>query len=78
MRGFIGSHTVLSLLDASCTVEIIDNLHNAHEEAYNRMVELAGEKASKMSYQIIDLKDGPALKGLFASKKFDVRIVRQL
>ena len=74
-QGFIGSHTVLSLLESGCTVVIIDNLHNAHKEAFNRMVELAGpDQAKKMTYQILDLKDAAAMKGLFSANKFDVRM----
>lgn len=54
---------------------IIDNLHNAHEEAFNRVTRLAGkELAAKVAYEPLDIKDSEALKRLFATHKFDVRL----
>lgn len=41
---------MLSLLDHGYAVTIIDNLDNAYEEAYRRMQELAGSKASNMKF----------------------------
>mmetsp|Transcript_47768 Transcript_47768/g.121886 ORF Transcript_47768/g.121886 Transcript_47768/m.121886 type:complete len:350 (-) Transcript_47768:293-1342(-) len=72
--GFIGSHTCLSLLDAGCTITVIDNLHNSFEVAYERMKELAGDKASKLAYVKLDLLDMPGMQSLFKSNKFDACI----
>lgn len=45
-----GSHTVLVLLESGCRVTIIDNMDNAFPEAYRRMQDLAGDKASRMQF----------------------------
>ena len=55
-----GSHTVLSLLDHGYSVTIIDNLDNSFEEAYSRMKELAGDKASRMKFLKASAFAGPA------------------
>jgi UDP-glucose 4-epimerase len=41
---------VLSLLDHGYTVTILDNLDNSFLEAFNRMKELAGDKAGGMTF----------------------------
>jgi UDP-glucose 4-epimerase len=38
--GYIGSHTTVQLLEAGYEVVILDNFHNSHEEAVNRIREL--------------------------------------
>lgn len=48
--GFIGSHTVLALLEADYSVTIIDNLDNSFDEAYSRMQKLAGDKKGNMTF----------------------------
>lgn len=50
-----GSHTVLVLLEAGCRVTIIDNMDNAFPEAYKRMQQLAGDKASRMQFIQVDV-----------------------
>lgn len=72
--GFIGSHTVLTLLDAGCKVTIMDNLHNSSVKAFERMKELAGSKTSRMSFEKVDLRDQKALDKLLGSEKFDAVI----
>ncbi|KAK9814662.1 hypothetical protein WJX72_009401 [[Myrmecia] bisecta] len=72
--GFIGSHTVLSLLEQGHRVTIIDNLDNAFEEAYRRMQELAGDNASKMKFIKADLRNFDDLDKAFAAEKFDAVI----
>lgn len=42
-----GSHTVLSLVEAGCSVHIIDNFWNSFSSVVERVKELAGDKASK-------------------------------
>ena len=41
--GYIGSHTVLLLLQSGCEVHILDNLDNSSEVAVERVKELAGD-----------------------------------
>ena len=48
--GYIGSHTVLALLDAGASVVIVDNLVNSSEEVLPRMRELAGAAATRMTF----------------------------
>ncbi|MGJ8516249.1 UDP-glucose 4-epimerase GalE [Carnimonas bestiolae] len=43
--GYIGSHTVLVLLEAGYDVVVFDNLSNGSEEALTRVEHLAGKKA---------------------------------
>lgn len=45
-----GSHTVLVLLEHGFKVCIMDNLDNSFQKAYDRMVELAGDKAPNMKF----------------------------
>ncbi|KAK9807927.1 hypothetical protein WJX73_003338 [Symbiochloris irregularis] len=68
--GFIGSHTVLSLLDHGYHVVIIDNLDNAFEEAYKRMQKLAGDKAKNMKFIKADLRNFEEIDKIFAAEKF--------
>ena len=41
--GYIGSHTVLLLLDAGYQVTVVDNLVNSNPESLNRVAELTGK-----------------------------------
>ena len=41
---------MLTLLDSGYKVVIMDNLDNSFEEAWNRMKELAGDKAGDMKF----------------------------
>ena len=49
--GYIGSHTVLSLLDAGASVVIVDNLCNSSATSLERVKELAGDKADRVSFE---------------------------
>ena len=57
--GFIGSHTVLLLLQAHYGVVVVDNLSNSSEEALRRVVRLAGGRAPK--FYNVDVRDYAAL-----------------
>ncbi|GMH44154.1 hypothetical protein BSKO_12088 [Bryopsis sp. KO-2023] len=72
--GYIGSHTVLALLNAGCKVTIVDNLHNSSPKAFDRMKELAGSKASWMRFEKVDLRDQAGVDKLFGAEKFDAVI----
>lgn len=45
--GFIGTHTVVQLLNEGFKVTIIDNFHNSVEEAVDRVRELVGPQLSQ-------------------------------
>jgi len=72
--GFIGSHTVLSLLEHGCKVTIIDNLDNAFQVAYERMQKLAGDQSKNMKFIKGDLRNFEDLDKAFATEKFDAVI----
>ena len=46
----LGSHTVLALLDSGYTATVFDNLDNSFEAVFDRMKELAGDKAGSMKF----------------------------
>ncbi|MBK4784681.1 MAG: UDP-glucose 4-epimerase GalE [Pantoea sp. Pent] len=62
--GYIGSHTVLALLERGGDVVVLDNLCNASREAINRVEKLAGKKAVFVEG---DIRDRACLRDLFAS-----------
>lgn len=54
--GFIGSHTVVQLLEAGFRVSVIDNLDNSVAEAVDRVRDLVGPKLSqKLHFQLVIL-----------------------
>jgi len=60
--GYIGSHTVLRLLETGYDVIVVDNLVNSHEEALNRVSSICGRKAE--FHQLDVCQDGD-LRALF-------------
>ena len=60
--GYIGSHTVLALLERGEEVVVIDNLSNASQESLIRVAELTGKRPIVC---ISDILDRDALKTLF-------------
>ncbi|MEL2242461.1 UDP-glucose 4-epimerase GalE [Leclercia adecarboxylata] len=60
--GYIGSHTVLTLLERGEEVVVIDNLSNASQESLIRVAELTGKQPV---VHIADILDRDALKTLF-------------
>eukprot|EP00887_Chlorella_sp_A99_P001393 scaffold8.g1393.t1 len=69
--GFIGSHTVLALVERGYKVHIIDNLDNSFEECFNRMKELAGDKAGQMTFTEGDLRYKDQLENIFKKEKVE-------
>ncbi len=61
--GYIGSHTVLALLEAGYDVVVADNFCNSSPEALRRVRELAGRD---FAVETLDFRDRPAVEGLFA------------
>lgn len=66
--GYIGSHTVLQLLQGGYNTVVIDNLDNSSAVALNRVKELAGDAGKKLAfYQVSFLifLSGPFSRFLF-------------
>ncbi|HXG43427.1 MAG TPA: UDP-glucose 4-epimerase GalE [Gemmatimonadales bacterium] len=63
--GFIGSHTVLELLQAGHEVVVVDNLSNAKPEALRRVQQLAGRS---LEFHRVDLLDREALDRVFQTR----------
>lgn len=69
--GYIGSHTVIELLQAGHEVLVVDNLCNSKEESLRRVQEITGRP---VAFHNIDLLDKPALAALFAATPIDAVI----
>ncbi len=66
--GYIGSHTVLCLLEAGHHVVVLDNLANSSAESLRRVEELTGKHPEFVE---LDLLDAAGVDNLFASSAFD-------
>lgn len=60
--GYIGSHTVLRLLESGEEVIVADNLVNSHVVALERVARLCGRQPA---FHQLDVCDGDALRALF-------------
>ncbi len=69
--GYIGSHTVIQLVQAGHDVVIVDNFSNAHPTVLGRMEALTGTRLSTHSF---DLCDYDKTEHLFAAEDFDAVI----
>lgn len=69
--GYIGSHTVLQLLDADYNVIILDNLSNSKLESLNRLEKLSGQK---IKFYQVDLLDYDKLNEVFENETIDAVI----
>lgn len=61
--GYIGSHTVLALLQAGHSVAVLDNLCNSAQASLKRVADIAGRAPLFIQG---DVRDGQLLKQLFA------------
>ena len=66
--GFIGSHTVVELLNAGKDVVIVDNFVNSKPVVLDRIREITGKD---FKFYCADLCDKSALEVVFASEKID-------
>ena len=66
--GYIGSHTVVELLNAGHQVVIVDNLCNSSAKVLDRLEALAGKN---FSFVQADVRDGAALDRIFAEHRID-------
>ena len=69
--GYIGSHTVLELLNAGHEVVVMDNLSNSSETSLQRVAELAGRAPE---FHKVDLLDFEGMKKLFLDIRPDAVI----
>src|SRR5690606_2366803 len=69
--GYIGSHTVLELLQAGREVVVLDDLSNASPESLKRVERIAGKPAPLV---VGDIRDEALLRGLLARERFDAVI----
>lgn len=69
--GYIGSHTVLRLLEEGHDVAVVDNLSNSHPEALRRVGEITGRQAPLHE---VDIRDGDGLTAVFESFRPDAVI----
>jgi UDP-glucose 4-epimerase len=69
--GYIGSHTVVELIESGHNVTIVDDLSNSSEIAVDRIGQITGVKPSLFAF---DLQDTSRLDEVFASNSFDAVI----
>jgi len=65
--GFIGSHTLVELLQAGNEVVVVDNLCNSSAEALERVARITGRRADLV---VADIRDRAALDRIFAEHSF--------
>jgi len=69
--GYIGSHTVVELIESGYKVTILDNLHNSSAEVLNRIEAITGVRPKFVEG---DVRDGAFLDTLFTDNNFDAVI----
>lgn len=69
--GYIGSHTVVELLNNGHDVTVVDNLSNSSEESIKRVEQITGKT---VSLHIFDICDKAKLDKLFGIHKFEAVI----
>eukprot|EP00608_Synchroma_pusillum_P000999 CAMPEP_0198430132 /NCGR_PEP_ID=MMETSP1452-20131203/11779_1 /TAXON_ID=1181717 /ORGANISM="Synchroma pusillum, Strain CCMP3072" /LENGTH=374 /DNA_ID=CAMNT_0044150563 /DNA_START=1 /DNA_END=1122 /DNA_ORIENTATION=+ len=65
--GYIGSHTILCLLNAGFDITVVDNLVNSSPESLRRVRRLAGADESRLTFHEVDLCDVAKLENVFRS-----------
>ena len=68
--GYIGSHTVLTLLENGYEVVVIDNLCNSSTESLKRVEQISGRY---VEFRLVDILDADAVKQVFSD--FDIEFV---
>ena len=66
--GYIGSHTVVELLESGYGVVVVDNLSNSNKESMNRVKKITGK--SPVFYEA-DVRDRAAIEKIFTENKID-------
>ena len=66
--GYIGSHTVIELLNAGHSVAVVDNLVNSSKLAMQRVEKITGRQ---IPFYETDIRDRNSLRKIFAEHSFD-------
>ena len=69
--GYIGSHTLIELIEAGYTPVVVDNLSNSSPEALKQVEKITG---AKIPFHKLDLRNEEELEKVFAEHKFDAII----
>jgi len=69
--GYIGSHTVVELLNAGYSVVVFDNLSNSSKESLNRVKQITGKD---VEFVYGDIRDKKALEAIFSKFSIDAVI----
>lgn len=69
--GYIGSHTIVELLDNGHSVVVVDNLSNSSRESILRIEKIT---STTVEFHEIDLSDTDALEAVFVRHSFDAVI----
>jgi UDP-glucose 4-epimerase len=69
--GYIGSHTVIELLEQGFDVTVVDSLTNSSLEALQRVKKLTGKD---VDFRELDILDEAGMTALFAEQKVDAVI----
>ena len=69
--GFIGSHTLVELLDRGYGAVVADNLSNASEESLRRVEKITGKT---VKFYNADVRDRAAMERIFSENAFDAVI----
>ena len=66
--GYIGSHTVVQLLEAGAQVIVLDNLCNSKREVVNRLEQITGQRPE---FVVGDIRDQALLRVVFNNHRID-------
>ena len=66
--GYIGSHTVVELIDAGYDVVVVDNLSNSSKESLKRVEEITGKQ---VKFYENDIADMVAMDKIFGENDID-------
>ncbi|EIU9786176.1 GDP-mannose 4,6-dehydratase, partial [Salmonella enterica subsp. enterica serovar Johannesburg] len=69
--GYIGSHTIISLLENNYNVIVLDNLCNSSFESIKRIEKIMHKK---INFYLGDVRDKSLLKNIFLDNKIDAVI----
>ena len=69
--GYIGSHTVLELLNKNYEVVVVDNFSNSSFESLKRVQKITGKE---VTFYEADIRDVAAMESIFESHNFDAVI----
>lgn len=69
--GYIGSHTLIELINAGHSAVVVDNLSNSSQESLRRVEQITGET---IPFYSLDVRDGDGLEKVFNENSFDAVI----